>query len=156
MMKKKFLSRKHLLILIGVIVLATISIILVLGSSNKVYPIDLNLADDEEVLLEYEYTDYLGYEHSGSISDRAKIQKLSEILKRIQDENPLRIRKVEEKSGPVTYSFVVKRGNDEMSYSLKGEYLAVGKKSIFKTYTIYQLSQESSEELLSFLRSVDH
>lgn len=156
MMKNKFLSRKHLLILIGVIVLATISIILVLGSSNKVYPIDLNLADDEEVLLEYEYMDYLGYEHAGSTSDRAKIQKLGEILKRIQDENPLRIRKVEEKSGPVTYSFVVKRGNDEMIYSLKGEYLAVGKKSIFKTYTIYQLSQESSEELLSFLRSVDH
>lgn len=144
-------SRGLVIVLVGVIALLTIYILIMV---NKVYPIESDFGDIDDVSIDYTYTDYLGYEHSGTITDRTKIQNLSRILKRIQDLSPPRIKKVEEKAGPVPYMFVVKSDNRALYYSIMGEYLFVGKRCLFKTYSIYQLSQESSEELILFLRSM--
>lgn len=138
------------LVLAGVVLLAALFILAML---TKVHPIGWGFAGDQGVKIECQYMDYLGYQHSGSITDTAAILELSEILKGIQEENPKRIRWVEEKCGPASFLFLVKRGSETLHYPLKGEYLAVGERGFLKTYTIYQLSSKSSERLLTFLWS---
>ena len=142
--------RAFVLVLISAVLLAAL---VVLAMLTRVHPIQWGFAEDQGVLIDCQYIDYMGHQHSGLISDRAAIRELSEILKGIQEENPKRIIWVEEKCGPVPFMFLVKRGSKTLHYSLKGEYLAVGERGFLKTYTIYQLSSKSSERLLNFLWS---
>ncbi|MCK9288401.1 MAG: hypothetical protein M0P29_12655, partial [Sphaerochaetaceae bacterium] len=59
---------------------------------NKVYPIFSDFPEGDDVLIEYQYTDYMGFHHSGTIIDQLIIQDLRAVLKRIEEDNPKQIR----------------------------------------------------------------
>lgn len=149
--KMSFLKRSYRVF----VALICVFLLAVLCFFGRVHPIEFDLSEDEEmVFIDLQYTDYMGYEQSRLISERKIIRQLNKILIRIQGEKPKRVLKTEKKSGPITYFFVVKKTNEEFHYSLQGEYLAVGERGLFKNFTIYKLSPDSSDELISFFRSV--
>lgn len=141
-----------------VIFLLTVSlaiIFFVLGLMNKVYPIFSDFPEGDDVLIEYQYTDYMGFHHSGTIIDQLIIQDLRAVLKRIEEDNPKQIRMSEETTGAITFFFVVRNENGRLGYSMKGDVLAVGKGGkLLKFYTMYQLNQSHAEELISYLRMI--
>lgn len=139
--------RVFVLVSTGAVLLAAL---LLLAMFTKAHSIQWDFAGDPGVQIDCQYMDHMGHQHAGLITDRAVIRELSEILKGIREEKPKRIRRVEEKCGPVSSMFIVKRGNGSLHYSLKGEYLAVGERGFLKTYTIYRLSSKSSERLQAF------
>jgi hypothetical protein len=150
-MSKSKCSRNSLIALIAVLLLIAIFGLTMLTKRSPVYS---DFLEGEDVSIEYQYIDYMGIHHAGTVVERAKVQNLAGILKRIQASDPERIRKIEERSGAITFMFIVKSGNEKLRYSLKGHYLAVGKRGLLKSYTIYELHQENAEELIAFMRTV--
>ena len=151
LMTKSKCSRNSLIALIAVLLLIAIYGLTML---TKRHPIYSDFPEGDDIFIEYQYMDHMGYYHDGAILDRAQIRQLRDILERIQDNDPERIRKTEERSGASSFMFTVISGDQKLRYSLKGHYLAVGKGGLLNAYTIYELNQQNAEELITFMRSV--
>lgn len=138
-------------IVIAIAVIGFLSILVILFKLNAKCPIYSDWANKESVVIEYEYLDYLGYTHSGAIADETTIKEFGEIMRQIQDENPPRVRLMEERCGARSYQLIVSCEKREILYFIQGDYLIVGKNNRFKSHTIYQLSGTRSEQLIGYL-----
>lgn len=106
--------------------------------------------------ISYSYSDYRGKTFTDRITSLDEVNDIKKAIKEVDQSKPKRKLRAEEKTGAMIILFTMLDKEDEeiISYSIKGEYLAVGQQDK-KLVTIYSVAHEEMDQLReSFLKAV--
>ncbi|MFZ2257848.1 MAG: hypothetical protein WAV55_06890 [Clostridiaceae bacterium] len=104
--------------------------------------------------IRYTYSDYMGKTSTDSIVDIDEVNEIKNAIKEVDLSKPKRKFRAEQKTTGliITFTMLDEDNNEITSYSINGEYLAVGKKDN-KLVTIYSVADEEMDHLRDIFRN---
>lgn len=146
----RFTMRQSKYVLLTVLLVAVIGVASYWFAGKK----EIYSSNIEDVRsISYTYMDYMGRVSSSSIVAIGEMDEIRNTIKDIDESHPKRVIRAEDKTGAIiiTFSMLDENNNEIKSYSIKGEYLAVGEMDN-KFVSVYSVASEKMDHLRNVFR----